>query len=192
MTNGIWQRGWRLHHHAWRMLFIACIVSSGELGFAQPKVDMTWVLRSTAFRHGERIPTQHTCQGADDSPPLAWTTPPQGTKSLALIVDDPDAPGTVWVHWVAYNLPPNLQTLPEGIPREPQLTDGTLQGLNDFGRVGYGGPCPPAGTPHHYRFTLYALDVGLTLPARATNAQLQHAMQGHLLSNTQLIGLYQR
>ena len=153
---------------------------------------MAWTLTSSAFREGERIARQYTCEGVDHSPPLTWTDPPHGTMSLALVMDDPDAPGGVWVHWVAYNIPPDTRTLPEHVPTETELPDGSLQGLTDFRRVGYGGPCPPPGPAHRYVFTLYALDTVLSLPARATKAQLEQHMKGRILSQAQLIGRYQR
>ena len=153
---------------------------------------MPFGLSSSSFREGERIPQQYTCEGDDLSPPLTWSDPPSGTKSLALIMDDPDAPMGTWVHWVLYNLPPTARQLPEALPKDLKLPDGGLQGVNDFGRSGYGGPCPPRGPAHRYFFKLYALDVNVTLPPKATKAQLERAMDGHLLAQTQLIGRYQR
>ena len=149
-------------------------------------------LSSSSFREGARLPPQYTCEGADVSPPLTWSNPPSGIQSFALIMDDPDAPMGTWVHWVLYNLPPTSRGLPEGVPHDPKLEQGGLQGVNDFGRVGYGGPCPPPGPSHRYFFKLYALDVIVSLPPRATKAQLERAMDGHLLAKTQLIGRYQR
>ena len=153
---------------------------------------MTWRLSSSAFRNGERIQKQYSCEGANVSPPLAWSEPPEGTQSLALTVDDPDAPRGTWVHWVLYNLLPHTQGLPEHVPQDVTLPNGALQGVNDFGQVGYGGPCPPPGAPHRYVFTLYALDAKIQLPPRATKAQFEQAMQGHLLAQARLIGRYQR
>ena len=152
---------------------------------------MGFELTSAAFREGEAIPAAYTCEGRDGSPPLAWTDPPAGTKSLALISDDPDAPGKTWVHWVVYNLPPSLRRLPESLPADHELADGTRQGITDFGRTGYGGPCPPSGT-HRYFFQLYALDVMLSLAPRTTKPQLERAMQGHILAEAQLMGTYRR
>ena len=153
---------------------------------------MTWHLRSSAFHDGERLPKPYSCEGADMSPPLAWTEPPPGTKGLALSVDDPDAPRGTWVHWVLYNLPPETDGLPEGVPKQMKLANGALHGLNDFGQVGYQGPCPPPGAPHRYIFTLYALDALVHVLPRATKAQLEQAMGGHVLAQARLIGLYQR
>lgn len=152
---------------------------------------MGFMLRSTAFTEGESIPAQYTCDGQDASPPLSWTEPPAGTKSLALISDDPDAPGKTWVHWVAYNLPPSVRALPEAVRAEQELPDGTRQGMTDFGRVGYGGPCPPSGT-HRYFFKLYALDATVALSAGATKTQLEAAMKSHILAQAQLMGTYRR
>lgn len=153
---------------------------------------MTFSLSSSAFRGGERIPKPYTCEGADFSPPLTWTEPPPDTKSFALIVDDPDAPVGTWVHWVLYNLPADARELPEHLPNDRELTNGALQGMNDFRRPGYGGPCPPPGPSHRYVFKLYALDTRLSLPPGASKAQLERAMEGHLLGQAQLIGRYQR
>jgi len=148
-------------------------------------------LTSTSFE-GNRIPSKFTCDGTGVSPQLAWFAPPVGTASLALIVSDPDAPGGTFIHWVLYDLPAATRSLSEGIPTHSQLADGSRQGRNDFGEIGYGGPCPPGRSPHHYIFTLYALDVKLNLPAGATQAQLQSAMKGHILATGELTGLYQR
>jgi len=153
---------------------------------------MTLSLSSIAFQDGERIPVKYTCEGQDISPPLMWSEPPQGTQSLALIVDDPDAPGGVFTHWVLFNILPDSRQLPEAIPTQAQLSSGALQGKNDFGRIGYGGPCPPPGRPHRYRFTLYALDRVLDLKAGVSKKQVVGAMQGHILAQGQLTGTYQR
>ena len=152
---------------------------------------MSFVLSSSAFQAGEGIPSPYTCDGRDISPPLAWTAPPDGTKSLALINDDPDAPMGTWVHWVVYNLPPSVRQLPEAFPADKERPDGTRQGRTDFGRIGYGGPCPPSGT-HRYIFKLYALDTVLSLGPGATKAAVEAAMQGHILAQAQLIGTYRR
>jgi len=152
---------------------------------------MGFTLTSTAFREGEAIPSTYTCDGRDLSPPLAWTDPPAGTKSVALINDDPDAPIGTWVHWVVYNIPPSVRQLPEAFPADPERPDGTRQGMTDFGRIGYGGPCPPSGT-HRYFFKLYTLDTILSLPPGATKAKLEAAMQGHALGQAQLMGTYRR
>ncbi len=153
---------------------------------------MTIRLTSSAFADGAAIPARHTCQGEDLSPPLAWSQPPVGTVSLALVVDDPDAPAGDWVHWVLYNLPGDATTLPEGVAKTLSPAGGALQGKNDFNTLGYNGPCPPRGTPHRYFFKLYALDRRLDLAAGATKANLLQAMRGHILDQGQLMGAYQR
>ncbi len=147
---------------------------------------------SSTFRDGEAIPPKHTCDGADVSPQLMWSAPPPGTRSLALIVDDPDAPSKTWVHWVVYNIPPSVRALHESFPANSRLPDGTQQGMTDFGRSGYGGPCPPRGT-HRYFFRVYALDTVLTLPSeQAAKAALEQAMAGHVLVQGTLMGTYRR
>jgi Raf kinase inhibitor-like YbhB/YbcL family protein len=151
----------------------------------------TMQLESTAFAPNQLIPSTYTCDGKDISPPLSWSEPPEGTKSLTLIADDPDAPGRTFVHWVLYNLPPTIRELPEGLTHHPQLSLGGIQGRNDFDRYGYGGPCPPSGT-HRYFFKLYALDSELDLEPGATKSEVLKAIEGHLLAKTELIGHYSR
>ena len=137
------------------------------------------------------IPARYTCDGQDISPPLAWDSVPEGSRSLALICDDPDAPVGTWVHWVVFNLPPDGGGLPEQVPTKKKLSDGTLQGISDFRRIGYGGPCPPGGV-HRYFFKLYALDTVLSLDAGITRSALERAMQGHILAEARLMGRYGR
>ncbi len=149
-------------------------------------------LTSPSFQQGAPIPVQHTCDGSNVSPALQWTDAPPGTKTLALITDDPDAPMGTWVHWVIYNVPPTLTGLPEAVDRSQFVLNGAKQGLNDFRHLGYGGPCPPSGKPHRYFFKLYALDAELPLSPGATNSQLEKAMQGHVLAQAELMGTYQR
>jgi hypothetical protein len=148
-------------------------------------------LESTAFTHEGLIPPQYTCDAANSSPALRWDAPPPGTHSLALIVDDPDAPRDTFVHWVLYDLPPDQRELPERVANLPLLSTGGTQGKSDFGKHGYGGPCPPSGT-HRYFFRLYAIDKLLDLPPGASKAQVVNAMQGHVLAQAELIGRYQR
>jgi len=148
-------------------------------------------IKSSAFGSGEMIPVKYTCDGADFSPPLEWTAGPAGTKSFALICDDPDAPMGTWVHWVVYDIPPTTTMLAEGITRERELTGGGTQGINDFRKIGYGGPCPPGGT-HRYFFRLYALDTLLGLKPGITKDQLLKAMKGHILAEAKLMGTYRR
>lgn len=141
---------------------------------------------SAAFAEGKAIAVKHTCDGDDVSPPLVIGATPAGTRSLALIMDDPDAPGGIWVHWVAWNIPPQTREIPEnGMPAAARL------GRNDWKLNGYGGPCPPFGT-HRYFFRLYALDTALSLPPSATKSDLEHAMEGHVLAAGQLMGIYKR
>ena len=154
---------------------------------------MNPTLSSSAFAHQGAIPGKYTCEGADLSPPLSWSGLPPGTRSLALIVDDPDAPDPAapkmtWVHWVIYNLPPTATGLPEGASALPA---GTLQGMNDWHRTGYGGPCPPIGR-HRYFHKLYALDTVLPDLRRPTKAVLEKAMKGHILGQAELVGTYQK
>ena len=148
-------------------------------------------ISSEAFGQGDTIPVEYTCDGSDISPPLVFSGIPDGVKSIALIMDDPDAPGKTWVHWVIYNIPAGTQQLAEGIPGERTLNDGSRQGMMDFGSIGYGGPCPPSGT-HRYFFKVYALDTVLDLQPGASKQQLENAMQGHILAKTELMGRYGR
>jgi len=153
---------------------------------------MSFQLASSAFSNGESIPKKFTCDAQDLSPQLNWKDAPSGTQSFALIADDPDAPVGTWVHWVLYNVPTAAKELPEGLNKEERLPDGTLQGRNDFRKVGYGGPCPPPGKPHRYYFKLYALDAKLSLKPGASKADVEAAMQGHVLGEAQLMGRYGR
>ena len=153
---------------------------------------MAFTLTSSAFNNGKDIPRKHTCEGQDVSPALSWNDPPQGTQSYALIADDPDAPGGTWVHWVAYDLSPTARQLPEGVPKTEEISGGGRQGINDFRRVGYGGPCPPPGSPHRYFFKLYALNSMLSLKPKASKKDVEQAMQGHVLAQAELMGRYKR
>src|SRR5262245_61573174 len=148
-------------------------------------------IESTAFAPEAMIPSRHTCDDEDLSPPLTWADPPEGTKSFALISDDPDAPGGTWVHWVVWNIPGSSRGLAQGMPKSAQGTDGTRQGITDFRRVGYGGPCPPSGT-HRYFFRLYALDAMLDLASGAGRIDLESSMRGHVLAQAELMGKYRR
>jgi Raf kinase inhibitor-like YbhB/YbcL family protein len=152
-------------------------------------------ITSPAFAANHDIPIDHTCEAGDVSPPLAWSGVPAGTKSLALVVDDPDAPDPAapkmtWVHWVLYNLPPDTAKLAQAVEPD-ELPPGTLEGKNDWKRTGYGGPCPPIGR-HRYFFKLYALDTVLPDLKHPTKSQLEQAMEGHVLAKAELIGLYQK
>jgi Raf kinase inhibitor-like YbhB/YbcL family protein len=171
---------------------LLCSAFSGAAGGETP---MTFTLESSGFDSGGGIPIEYTCEGRDVSPPLSWTGLPDGTKSLALIVDDPDAPDpkaprVTWVHWVLYNLSPSATGLPEDASKAG-LPSGARQGLNDWKRSGYGGPCPPIGR-HRYFHKLYALDSQLPDLGAPTKAELERAMEGHVLGEAELVGTYQK
>jgi Raf kinase inhibitor-like YbhB/YbcL family protein len=173
-------------------LIAACGQRPKRSGMLQAAASGSLRVSSKAFQPGSEIPSQYTCSGRDISPPLAWTAAPSRTKSLALIVDDPDAPGKTWVHWVAYNLPADLRSLPEAVPKGPEVTGGGRQGRNDFGDLGYGGPCPPPGKAHDYHFKVYALDRKLELKSGARKQEVVEAMRGHILSTGELIAIFKR
>lgn len=160
---------------------------SATLGEGKPAMELT----SSGIQGGE-VQKKFTCDGSDVSPELAWSAPPAGTKSFALLMIDPDAPVGEFVHWVVYDLPGELRGLPEGVPKQAQLADGSRQGKNDFDKAGYGGPCPPGHSPHRYVFTLYALDTKLNLPGGATRKQVENALKGHILARGEVIGRYHR
>lgn len=149
-------------------------------------------LRSPDFPSGEMIPKQFTCDGADNSPAFEWSDPPAGTQSFAFLADDPDAPAGTWVHWVLFDLPASVRALQQNVPRKEELADGSRQGRNDFGKIGYGGPCPPAGAPHRYFFKIYALDTKLNLKPGATKKDVERAKQGRVLAEGEWMGRYGR
>jgi len=159
---------------------------------AEHRQKTTMQVTSTAFQEGAAIPTKHTCDDRNVSPPLKWTGVPPEAKSLVLIADDPDAPVGTWVHWVVYDLPANSAELPEDAPKGQYLSGSAKQGLNDFKHLGYGGPCPPPGKPHRYFFKLYALDTQLALKPGATKKEVEKAMDKHILAQGQLMGTYKR
>lgn len=174
------------------ILFFSLAVVSGCIAGEKEANTMEKIVVSTeAFKEGEAIPAEYTCDGKDVSPSLSWKGIPANAKSIALIMDDPDAPVGTFVHWVLYNIPAGTQKLPGGIPRNQTLGDGSRQGITDFGRVGYGGPCPPRGT-HRYYFRIYALDTVLNLQPGASRKQLDDAMKGHVLAQGELMGKYTR
>lgn len=148
-------------------------------------------ITSTAFDEGGMIPVKYTCDGPDMSPPLAWRSVPETTVSIALVCDDPDAPMGIWVHWVLFNLPPEIKELLENLPPKEILSNGAKQGMNDSRSIGYSGPCPPGGT-HRYYFKVYALDTKLDLEPGVDKKELLEAMEGHILAEGQLMGRYQR
>lgn len=181
------------------VLAVAAVVvscqSAQETEEQKPKkegVEMALEVRSGAFKEGEDIPRRYTCDGEDISPALTWSGIPENARSLALICDDPDAPMGTWVHWVIFGIPPGMDSLPEAVPAEKEVLEGARQGITDFRRIGYGGPCPPKGAPHRYFFKLYALDTELTLDAGTTKKELLAAMEGHILARGQLMGKYKR
>lgn len=156
---------------------------------------MAFTLTSAAFEDDGRIPQQYSGEGDDQSPPLAWSDPPEGTQAFALVCDDPDAPAGTWDHWLIWNIPADTQELPAGVPTTESVADlgGAAQGENGWGNVGYGGPMPPPGHgDHHYHFVLYALDATLDLAPGADKQALMAAMEGHVLGKAELTGLYSR
>jgi len=162
-------------------------VDSAESGSPQK-----FILTSSGFQGGAEIPRKYTCYGDDVSPPFRWANPPTGTKAFAMIADDPDAPGGTWVHWVIYDFSAETKELTEAISRSEVIAGGAKQGINDFRKVGYGGPCPPSGPAHRYFFKLYALDAATHLKPRATKQQLLDGLKPHLLGEADLMGRYRR
>lgn len=148
-------------------------------------------IKSPAFENNGTIPKQYTCDGINISPPLIWNNIPEGVKSLALISDDPDAPAGTWTHWIIFNMPPASKGLQEGVLPIQDMAHETKQGINDFKKIGYGGPCPPDRT-HRYFFKLYALDTKLTLQSSITKKQLETAIKGHVVSQAELVGKYSK
>ncbi|MEJ2684920.1 MAG: YbhB/YbcL family Raf kinase inhibitor-like protein [Candidatus Sulfobium sp.] len=171
------------------LLSIVLLISGAFTSISMGKEERNmgnFMIASPAFEENGRIPQEYTCDGEDVNPPLNIENVPPSAKSLALIVDDPDAPGKTWVHWVLWNIPPATTEI-----KENSVPKGAAQGKNDFGKNSYGGPCPPSGT-HRYFFKLYALDTPLQLGSRSTKYDLESAMRGHIVSQTELIGLYRR
>jgi Raf kinase inhibitor-like YbhB/YbcL family protein len=172
---------------------LACILlATPVVQGAETKTAGSMELKSTAFQNGADIPRKYTCDAGDVSPLLRWEKAPAGTKTFVLIADDPDAPAGTWVHWVIYDLPAQTKELTEGTAKTETLANGAKQGVNDFHRIGYSGPCPPPGLPHRYFFKLYALDAPTNLNPRATKQHLLEAMKGHVLAETELVGRYKR
>ena len=154
-------------------------------------VTSAFQLSSPAFKSGDAIPAKYTCDGLNISPPLQWEDVPQNTQSIAIVVDDPDAPSGLWTHWILYNLAPSMRSLQERVSKDFKLPDGSMQAENDYGKPGYGGPCPPSGT-HHYIFHAYALDKKLTLPEAAKRKAFDRAIEGHVLAKSELTAAYKR
>ena len=165
---------------------------TGPLSETQRRTSKSLTVSSAAFTDGATIPARFTCSGEDISPALAWSGAPANTKAFALVVDDPDAGSSAFTHWLLANIPASAQSLVEDTSRDATLADGAIQGQNDFGNVGYGGPCPPRGPAHHYHFAVYALDTTLSLQPGYSKQQLASAMQGHTLAWGELVGLFAR
>jgi Raf kinase inhibitor-like YbhB/YbcL family protein len=170
---------------------ISIVLISTLFAYARP-AQAQFMLTSPAIAPGAMIPSDYACTGSDKSPALAWSNAPQATKSFALIVQDPDAPGGTFIHWVAYNIPAQTTSLPAGVPKTAEINGGGKNGINSFGNVGYNGPCPPPGKVHHYHFLLYALDSTLNLPDKADAAAVEDAMTGHVLATAELVGTFER
>jgi len=173
-------------------LFLTGALLTASLVLGQAEVAVKKIeVRSSAFGEGERIPSEFTCDGANVSPPIVWSGIPPHTQSIAIIVDDPDVPSGDWAHWVIYDLPPSLMGIQAGAPASEKLPAGGIQGRTNFGRIGYGGPCPPKGA-HRYFFKVYTLDAMLHLKSGATKKELLEAMRGHVLGEGALMGRYER
>jgi len=171
-----------------KSLSVHCQASPKPAGAADASMRIT----SSAFQPDGAIPKKYSCDGQDISPPLAWSGTPAGTKSFALIMDDPDARPTTWVHWVLYDLPADARSLPENLPKTKELASGARNGVNGEPKIGYEGPCPPPGPVHNYHFKLYALDGKLGLKSGATKAEVEKAMEGRILGEAQLVGRFGR
>jgi Raf kinase inhibitor-like YbhB/YbcL family protein len=174
------------------LLFLAIVLALLLLSGSRARSQNALTLESPVFAAGATIPRLYTCAGDDKSPPLSWSGIPSAARTIALIVDDPDAPRGTWTHWVLYDVSGKVTHLDEGVAKSPTLPDGARQGVNSFGRIGYNGPCPPRGAPHHYHFRLFALDSALDLEPGATAAQVEAATHGHVLASTELIGIFGR
>ena len=174
------------------LIALSCACQKSDQPQTSKEGNMEFVIQSSAFTEGGPIPKLYTGEGDDISPPLSWSQVPEGTKSIAIICDDPDAPGRTWVHWVLYGLSPGTTELPAGVPADKSVLEGAMQGINDFGKIGYGGPMPPPGKPHHYLFKVYALEIELDLEPGVTKAELEEAMKGHILTFNRLTGTYKR
>lgn len=174
-------------------LFLQCVnlYAAPKSAVKKGGKKMAMKIESPSFKHEGMIPSTFTCDGKDISPALKWSGAPENTKSFALINDDPDAPVGLWVHWVIYNIPSGTHELHENFPKDAELKNGAKNGKNSWGKLGYGGPCPPSGT-HRYFFKLYALDTMLNLPSGAAKEQVESAMKGHILAEAQLMGKYKR
>lgn len=175
-------------------LLLACGANPSAVQSAgmEKGTEMNFTLDSPQWESGGDIPSQFTCDGDNISPSLHWDAPPAGTESLSLVLEDPDAPGGTFIHWVLYDLPAGSRELPENVPQQGDLASGARQGRNSFGKIGYGGPCPPAGRAHRYYFRLYALDRKTGLGSGASRGDLDRAMRGHILAQAEYMGRYKR
>jgi len=180
----------------WTSIILLAFVVAGSTAISQTKspasAHMSFELNSPVFASGAAIPREYTCQGSDESPELKWGQPPQGTVAFAVVMHDPDAPVGDWVHWVAWDIPSNSHGLPARVSRDGQFADGTRQGRNSSGKIGYNGPCPPPGKTHRYFFLVYAVDKKLDLPVGATRTELDSALKGHILAEAEYMGTYRR
>jgi Raf kinase inhibitor-like YbhB/YbcL family protein len=174
------------------LLALFVFAASGCAKGGASKMQETIVLKSPTFENMETIPVKYTGLGEDVSIPLQWSNIPSGTKSIAILMDDPDAPIGTFTHWIIFDIPPEKTALPEGVPQELELSDGSKQGKNDFGRIGYNGPMPPPGKVHHYVITIFALDTVLNLPAGINAKAFHRAIKGHILAEGKLVGLFKR
>jgi Raf kinase inhibitor-like YbhB/YbcL family protein len=192
LTASLYMRTAAEAHETWGSGGFA--IFAGRPGAANyaPTPEGAMQVNSKTISPGGEFPKRETCDGQNTSPQLGWSGAPPATKSLALILDDPDAPGGTFTHWLMWNIPAGAHELPENVPRNAELADGARQGRNDFGKAGYGGPCPPAGKPHRYFFRLYALDIALAVKAGVGRAELERALQGHILARGELMGRYGR
>lgn len=176
-----------------RAILLYCVAASLLCALAsRAEAGGELALASRAFANGSTIPVQYTCGGDNQSPQLHWSGVPSGSRSLALIVKDPDAPGGTFIHWVIYNMPPDRSSLPKDVAAKDNIPGGGEQGLNSRDKIGYHGPCPPPGTPHHYHFHLYALDQKLDLKPAASARQVEDAIEKHVLAETDMVGMFGR
>jgi len=173
-------------------LFLITLLNANAAHAQGEKAMPTLTVSSTSFPAGTEIPKKFTCAGEDMSPQLSWSGAPSSVQAFALITDDPDAPAGTWTHWVLYDLPSSTTSLNEGLSKSDQLPDGSKQGRNDFRRIGYNGPCPPAGKPHRYFFKVYALDRKFDIKPGAARSEVEKAMQGHVLAQGEYMGTYRR
>lgn len=176
------------------LLVLTSVISLAQHSGSPAKAGsaMAFTITTSAFASGAAIPERYTCKGEDLSPALEWRDAPAKTASFAIIMDDPDAPAGVWIHWLIWNLPPSMGALQQGVSKAGQFVDGTQEGRNSFGKTGYNGPCPPPGQTHRYFFRMYALDTKLNLSAEADRSQLDAAMKGHVLAQTEYMGTFHR